>query len=63
MSENIRCKEALVTSACGERSGLLAFHFARMTLKNADRCDLRLGYEYQGIKPYLKSVNCLCHVW
>ena len=48
LSENIRCKEALVTSACGEHSGLLAFHVAEKTMKNSDRCDLRLGNKYHG---------------
>jgi hypothetical protein len=53
LHENIRCKESLITSACGNRTGSFAFHVSRVLENNAiakHRCQIRRTGPYKGFR-------------
>ena len=49
--QNVRCKQALVSSSCGKEAGDFAFYVAKLIdIRHAKRCDMNVDDEYEGLK-------------
>ena len=52
--QNVRCKQALVSSSCGKEAGDFAFYVAKLIdIRHAKRCDMNVDDEYEGLQKRL----------
>ena len=56
--QNVRCKQALVSSSCGKEAGDFAFYVAKLIdIRHAKRCDMNVDDEYEGSQKRFKSYS------